>query len=261
MIEYSGAPFTYNPAITNINIDNNMAGVLSQFSEDYIIDVIKDSLNSRFRPYDLPMPNIVAAFESTFKEMTDGFSSNTDEILTTRKNTYLNIINTICDYYNFTFKENDETDYYSAAYWLYDFLVANFTENLKNFYVNYLIREKEGINSALNLSQLRKENDVTLGYSKKLFKDLKLAHIHCNLEYVIDQISTFDIDLWTVLNHSYLYRENLPGYIFSLVNDNGNFFKNYYEGFVIGTRDSADILTYIKLALQQFGGEIEPVEG
>ena len=49
MTEFNGTPFQYNPAVTNVNIDNQLAGVLSQFNDDYIIDVIKDSLNNRFR--------------------------------------------------------------------------------------------------------------------------------------------------------------------------------------------------------------------
>lgn len=258
MTEFNGTPFQYNPAVTNVNIDNQLAGVLSQFNDDYIIDVIKDSLNNRFRVYSLPSPNVVAAFESTFKQLTDGFSSNADAICETRKRVYMNIINVICDFYGLTFNDNDETDYYSAAYWLYDFLVSNFTENLKNFYSIFLIKESAPIVSALGLANLRKENDTTLGYSKRLFKDPNIAMIHCDIEYVINQIETFNIDLWTILNCVYQSNQNLPTYINSLVTDfTGGFFKNHYQTFVTKSKDSADILTYIKLNLQQLGGQFE----
>jgi len=260
MTEFNGMPFEYNPAITNVNIDNQLAGILSQFDDDYIMDVIHDSLNDRFRPYDLPRPNIVAAFESTFKQLTDGFSSNTDEILSTRKRTYLNIINAICEFYDFDFMDNDDTDYYSAAYWLYDFLVSNFTENLKKFYVVYFIRERYPLDAALGLTQLRKDNDTSYIYSRSLFKDPKLAAIHCNIEYVINQVSNFDIDLWTILTCVYQLNDSLPSYIYGYVRDRGNFFKNHYSRFITESRDAADILTYIKLSLQEVGGPIEPVE-
>lgn len=261
MVEFNGTPFQYNPAVTNVNIDNQLAGVLSQFSDDYIIDVVKDSLNNRFRIYSLPGPNVVAAFESTFKQLTDGFSSNTGEILETRKRVYMNIINIICDFYDLTFNDNDETDYYSAAYWLYDFLVSNFTENLKNFYSIFLIKESGPIVSALGLSQMRKDNDITLGYSKKLFKNQNIAMIHCDLEYVIAQISSFNIDLWTILSCVYQSNQNLPTYINSLVSDyTGRFFKNHYQTFVMQSNESSDILTYIKLNLQQIGGQFESVD-
>lgn len=260
MTEFNGTPFQYNPAATNVNIDNQLAGVLSQFSDDYIMDVVKQSLNDRFRIYSLPAPNVVAAFETTFKQLTDGFSSNTDEILEARKRVYMNIINMICDFYGFTFNDNDDTDYYSAAYWLYEFFVSSFTENLKTFYSIFMIKEKDSIYSALDLAQVRKDTDTTLAYSKKLFKDPKLAAIHCNVEYTIRQMGAFNIDLWTILNCVYQANPNLPAYIFSLVTDStGQFFKNHYQAYVIDSKESADILTYIKLALQQIGGEIEPV--
>lgn len=260
MTEFNGTPFQYNPAVTNVNIDNQLAGILSRFNDDYIMDVVKDSLNDRFRLYSLPRPNVVSAFEFSFKQLTDGFSSNVDEILSTRRNVYMNIINTICDYYDFTFSAHDDTDYYSAAFWLYDFLVSNFTEHLKNFYALYTIREKDSINSALDLLSIRKDNDTSYSYSKKLFKDPSIAAIHCNIEYVINQMNGFDINLYTILNYVYPANQNIPTYITSLITDNtGRFFQNHYQSVVIGSKDSADILTYIKLAIQQIGGEIESI--
>ena len=258
MIEYNGTPFSYNPAVTNINIDNQLSGILSQFDDDYIMGVIDDSLQNRFRIYDLPAPNIVAAFENNFKTIKDGFSTYTDDISETRERVYKNIIAKICKFYDLEFQDSDEMDYYSAAYWLYELLVSNFTQNLINFYVSYIIKERKSLSTALNLSQLRKDSDTTLMYSKNLFKDQELASIHCNLGYVLDQMSTFDIDLWTILTLVYQSNETLPGYIYGLIRDCGNFFRNHYETFAVNSKNSADVLTYMKLGLQQAGGQIEP---
>ena len=258
MIEYNGTPFQYNPAITNVNIDNQLAGILSQFDDDYIMDIVKDSIKNRFRVYDLPSPNIVNAFEITFKQLTEGFSSNTSEILDTRQNVYKNIINIICDYYDFTFTLQDDTDIYSIAYWLYEVFVSNFTQNLMNFYVGYFIRERDSLDSALNLMQLKKETDTSFMYSKRLFKDPKIAAIHCNLEYVISQISDIDINLYYILSCIFINNPTLPTYIMSYISDNGNFFKNYYENYILNSKESADILTYIKLSLQEMARDIEP---
>jgi hypothetical protein len=43
----------------------------------------------------------------------------------------------------------------------------------------------------------------------------------------------------------------------SLISDTGNFFNNYYETAILQSNEAADLLTYIKLALQQIGGQIE----
>lgn len=258
MTEFNGVPFQYNPAITNVNIDNQLAGILSRFGDDYILDIVKDSINNRFRLYDLPRPNIVNAFEITFKELTDGFTSNTDEILSTRTRVYNNIINIICNYYDFAFIQNDDTDIFSAAYWLYDTFVSNFTASLINFYTLYLIRERKSIDLALNLAEMNKINETTYIYSRKLFKDPSLASIHCNLEYVIDQISNFDINLYTILSTVYSGSNiDIGNYITSIITDTtGMFFRKYYESFIFG-KEAADILTLIKLNLQQLGSEIE----
>ena len=258
---FNGTPFQYNPAVTNVNIDNQLAGILSQFNDDYIMDIVKESIENRFRLYSLPSPNVVAAFEMQFKQLTDGFESYTDEIMTARKRVYINIINTICDYYDFEFNNSDETDYYSAAYCLYNFFVCRFTEYLKNFYSIFLISERESIYSSLELSNTKKENESTLGYSKKLFKDNKIAYIHFNLEYIISQMGSFNISLPMIVNYACNTDPNIGNYIISLVNDvSGNFFNNHYQTFVINSKDSADILTYIKLTIQQIGADIESIE-
>lgn len=259
MDTFTGAPFEYNSSIVNVNIDNRLAGILSQFNDDYIMDVVNDSLADRIRLYNLPRPNVVNAFETVFKELTNGFEMRNEEILATRLRVYSNIINMICKYYSLTFIPSDETDSYSIAYWLYDFLVSNFTENLKNFYAFFLIGERDSIYSGLELADTKKANDGTiLLYSKKLFKNPKLAAIHCNLEYIISQINNFDIAFPTILRYVYQSNPNISSYISNMVSDDtGTFFRNFYQAYVLNSKDSADILTYIKLSLQQIGGEIE----
>ena len=260
MPDFDTIPFQYNPAVTNINIDNQLAGILSQFNDDYIMDIIDDSLEHRFRLYDLPMPNIVNSYEMIFKQLTNGFSSNVNDIAETRTRVYRNIITKICEYYNLQFNDNSETDYFSAAYWLYDFLISRFTQNLINFYSLYLVNERESLDLNMGLSQMRRENDTVYSYSKRIFKDPKLAAVHANLEYVIDQMSAFDIDLWTILTYDYMSNPNLAQYIYGLVTDTGNFYKNQYvEAINNQDNDPADILMHIKMEIQQLGSHMEPV--
>ena len=218
------------------------------------------NITHRFRLYDLPSPNIVNSYEMTFKQLTNGFSSNVDDIAETRIRVYRNIINKICSYYNLQFNDNSEIDYFSAAYWLYDFLISRFTQNLVNFYSFYLVNERESLDLNMGLSQMRRENDTVYSYSKRIFKDPKLAAVHANLEYVIDQMSAFDIDLWTILSYDYSNNPNLAQYIYSLITDTGNFYKDQYVDFINNQEnDPADILMYIKMEIQQLGSQIVPM--
>ena len=43
-VEFSGLPFYYNSPMVNVDIDNQLAGILSQFNDDYIMDIITDSI-------------------------------------------------------------------------------------------------------------------------------------------------------------------------------------------------------------------------
>lgn len=259
-VEFNGMPFQYNPAVTNVNIDNQLAGILGQFNDDYILDVVNDSLKNRFNAYQAPNPNVITAYEFTFKNLTEGFNSNIEDITNTRNRTYMNIINTICNFYNLQFNSHDDTDYYSAAYWLYDFFVAGFAEHLKYFYAMFLIQEREAIATSFNLNTIRKENDVTFSYSKKLFKDPSLAAIHCNIDYVLNQMDCFNISMIDILAKVYNQSSTIAPYIAGIVSDpTGRFFTDFYQSFVLRSPDSADMMTYIKLALQQLGGEIESI--
>ena len=66
--------------------------------------------------------------------------------------------------------------------------------------------------------------------------------------------------MWTILSCVYQSNPNMPTYINSLITDyTGGFFKNFYQTFVIRSKDSADVLTYIKLNLQQIGSQFETV--
>ena len=259
MNSLSEAPFQYNPAVTNVNIDNQLAAILDQFEYDYIMDVISDALDNRFRLYDLPTPNIVAAYEMQFKALTDGFSSYSGEITETRNRVYYNIISKICNYYDIEFNDTSEIDIYSAAYWMYDFFVSNFTKHLIEFYTQFLIAERDSLDSAFGITGLRRENDVVYSYSKRLFKDPKIAAIHANLEYVITNMSDINISLYNILVYAYSNNVSISSYIYGLVKDDtGTFFKTQYGSYVTNSKMSADIITQIKMNLQTMGAEVLP---
>ena len=147
-------PFQYNPAITNINIDNQLAGILSQFNTDYIMEYIDDAIEKRLRLYDtMNLPNIVYGYEARFRDLSNGFSSNVEDINAVRQDTYYTVINKLCRYFNLspTFDGTSDIDWYSAAFWLYKFLVSEFTSNLINFYSSFIIQERSGICDNLGL--------------------------------------------------------------------------------------------------------------
>ncbi len=77
------------------------------------------------------------------------------------------------------------------------------------------------------IAEMKKnESDGAYKYSKQLFQDPKLAAIHSNIEYIISNMGTFDIDIYTILRTIYPNQNNFE-YISGLVFDRDNFFRLY----------------------------------
>ena len=127
-----------NQTINNVNTDYAIANILNQLSFDYIYHIVNDSLNMKFRPYSAPMPNIPYSLEQNFKMQLDAVPSSRDDILQKREEANLTIIKILCDYYNLSYNASD--DVYSDAFYLYKFLVSDFTNTVVLFYVNYIIQ-------------------------------------------------------------------------------------------------------------------------
>lgn len=247
--------FQYNGVMTNINIDNALAGILDKFDSDYIMDTINYSIDNKFRPYDQPMPNIVYGYDQQFAQLSSQFSSNADDIAEKRVDTFRRIIDILCVRHNLVFNDSDEIDYYAAAFYLYKFLVSEFTNNIVNFFTNFLIKERIGIYNAFDMKEIKK-NDSSLSYSRKLFKDDKLGIIHGSIGTIIANIQSFDIDLYSILDLVYVEKD-IARYIFSIVSDRGNFFRDFYVTCLLDPKCGAELQTLIKLNLQTYASQLE----
>lgn len=246
-------PFQYNSANTNINIDNAVASILSNFDTDYIINVVEDSLEMKFRPYSQPMPNIVYSYEQYFRQYLDAFESNVDEIRTVRERTYLEIIEIICKHYSIQFVAIDQ-DYYTTAYYLYEVFVSRFTNNLIKFYTNYIIKEKDFIYDNFNLGDTKKNKDSAVLYSKKIFSDTKLALIHANIDEVIDRIQGFDISLPVFYDMNY-EDKSIVAYLMSVTRDIGDLYNTHLVKYAIDPHTRPDLITSIKLYFQEVAAD------
>lgn len=239
-----------NSQAYNIKSENEITILLSRFSSDYIMNVLKDKLSTRVCSYDYIMqPNIVTAFEQNFKNLLASYPEDKDQIQNVRQQTYLEIINILCNEYHMVFVDNG-VDYFSIAQLLYDFLVANFNRYLVSFYVNYLVKEKSSIYEFLKLEDMKKNKDSSTIYNKKLSKDPKLAIINANLVYVIQNMQQFDISLETILN--FVYGNNTIINTLFLANTQQT--EDFYSSVYVGLMNVPDlqplILTSIRLEIQ-----------
>ena len=86
-----------NNHVYNMVAEGEVAELLSNFSNAYIMDVIDSNLKNRFA-YNptISNPNIVNSYEMNFKDMLSRFPTDSENITSIRYETYLNIINKIC---------------------------------------------------------------------------------------------------------------------------------------------------------------------
>jgi len=253
-----------NPNSYNISLEGEVSDILSHFNSDFVFDIIKDNINNRFNYFQLAMVNIPASFEARFKTAKLQFPENVDQIEEIRIDTYNQILNILANNFNVQINYNNITDVYSAAYYLYDFLVSNFSNNLVSFFANYIVKEKNSLyegfanyivkekNSlyeGLQLARFKKSKDSSTIYAKKLYKNPKLAIINANLDYVIDNICAFDISFYTILNTIY-QDKNIIKYLSDICLPIYDFFKTTYAS-LLQSQYRPILLTNIRLEIQR----------
>jgi hypothetical protein len=243
-----------NQTINNVNTDNAIASILDELSFDYIFHIVNDSLAMRFRPYSGSMPNIPYSLEQNFKIQLDAAPSSRDDILQKREEVYRTIIEILCNYYNLSYNGSD--DVYSDAFYMYKFLVSDFTNTVVQFYVNYIIKEKKHIYENINLQDAKKNKDSSYSYSKKLYSNNVIAAIHANIVPVVQDIAQYDIRLEDVLEFRYMGEEQNTAYHLSrILVDNGVFY-NFIREPVMNENTMPDAVNCIKLQLQAVTGDM-----
>ena len=238
----------------NIMTQNELNTVLASFESEFIFSVIKDNLAMKYNDafINIVKPNVVSAFENTFNNLKEIYPMDHDNIMNVRQQTYEEIVDILCAEYNLSKGDcyDDLLDKYTLTYYLYDFLVANFTNNIVEFFSNYIFREKDAIYDYFNLDQFKKNRDSSTLYGRKAYTDMKLAIINANLVNILTSMQSFDISLNDIYTLTYkdphvvgMFRQN--------ISDNGDFYKSYYCN-VIRDQNLAPIFyTSIRLEIQK----------
>ena len=242
---------TNNQMLNNVNTDHILAETLSNFNTSYIIDVVRNSIDMKFRPYSTPMPSL-NSIEMNFQTMLSNFNDRDqqNQILEVRRRTYDEIIDVICKYYNLTYTPMEDIDNYSVAYYLYNVLVAQFYDTMVKFFVNYIVDHQDEIISTLKVPDTKDTYDA---YSKKLYgaNAIKLGRIHGQINDVIMNITELDISLHDIIR----YGSNDVGGISILemtISEIDNVFRTRFAPYLSNISSRADIITAVKLNLQSY---------
>lgn len=249
--------FITNNTEFGIVSDSEIMSIISNFSDDMIMDIIIKNSENKFRPYQYYVGNLITAIESEFKVNEQNYPQFYSETMQRRNELYSNILFKLCSLHGLSLNVNENTDLYSLAYFLYDFTISKFTINIVNFFANYIINETNSLYNYLNLSEIKKNKDSSSIYSKKLFKNnSKLATIHANLELVIDSICGFDIDMSNVVMVT-TGDPNIATLFYNNMSEISNFFRNLFVPYIKDPRYRAVIITLVRLRLQEMQATVE----
>ena len=244
----------YQDYFGSVDTDAGLATILSRFDSQYIVDVVTDSLKMRFRPFNLPMPNMVQIIERNFQlvyEMSPDYKEKIDQC---KIDTYREFINIICNFYNLTYSEEiasmDMATLHSFAYMLYDTFISRFTEHMVDFFSGYIIQNVDSIIAMLdsNPNTIRiKDNTM---YQSKQFNDPKWILIHQNVNNILYSMTSFDITLADMIRY-FIPDPNMSEWFSGLIADNGNIYKNHYCIYIANETTAPSVFTEVKFALQR----------
>ena len=246
----------------SIDTDGAIGTILSNFSTEYIMNVIEDSLKMKFRPFDNPMPNYVDVLDRNFKGILEAGPDYKDKICDVRDKTYIEIITMICRYYQIDFIGNYDNlnpiELYSVAHTMYDIFISRFTDYMIDFFIRYIIDNSENIYAKLVADGLVKEDAVNKDQVIYRYIDPKMMSIHQNLNRVVYDMCAYDISFETLIQ--YFTDRQTATFMLTLFEDTGDIFKNFFAIYVTDQYHTADVLTSIKLKLQSMTREVTPID-
>lgn len=234
---------------TAINTDRAISDILSNFSDDYIENMVSDSLSYKFRPFNTRMPNIVYVLQEKFRCIYANYTGdNKEQIDQTVNDTYMEIIETICKYYGLRIAAEipDET-LFSLAYVMYQIFVSEFTDRMINMFTDYIMNHIDDLIATMP----DKHKIIKTTYAKKLYtneiQNQNYIIIYDNLDYVLDVVETQDISLYNLL--IYLSNPEIATFITSYIVDVGDIYRNCYVSYILDPASKTDMITSIKLKL------------
>ena len=237
-----------NLEITGIETDQALADILSNFSPEYIQDIIQKAFMYKFRPFENRMPNFVYTIEQQYIGIRDNYAGPSPELIESdRESTYYMMLETICKNYDLIPDMDNipPESIYSLCYLLYQILLSEFTERLVGFYSNYILTHQAELVSALP----DEKKNIKSSYSKKVYVDPVQICIYENIVDILDNIASLDIPFYNLL--AAISDENTANFITNYISDAGDMYKNHFARYIYDPTTRSQMITRIKLAFVQ----------
>ena len=245
-----------NENTVGVYTDYGIATILGNFSDDMVGDIVRESLEYRFRPFALRAPNYPEIIQQQLDNVKLHSTGYDNEIEEQRVATLNNIINTILEYYQLTLTiDIPDEQLYTFCYILYQIFVSEFTERMTNFFTQYILNNIDSI-----INQIKADNGYKITknnpYSKKIYNTQDLELIYENMSGIVNILSGLDIPLPALI--ASLSDVKTSNFLCSYIVDTGDIYKNHYAKFLLDQTTSAAMIT--KIRLQYVKATIENTE-
>ena len=238
----------------NIHVENEAIKVLSNLNEDSIYDIVTSNLRQTpsFNLMMLPVPNLINMLDQNFKQTLVEYPESVNEINEYRNTIYITIMNIIKEWYQLEFNIPEDTiNLYSYAYYLYDFFVNNFKNNVIIFFSNYIYKEKNNIYTALELSSKKKQKSSSVAYGKKVYSNTKITAINAFIDIVLDDLTIQDITFEDIISN--VYTDPLVvQFILGFVANKTDFFKTYYASLLQNPISRSSLISNVRLQIHNY---------
>lgn len=195
-------PLLINSGEYNIESENACTLLLTRFSPEYIFDVCEYAINTRELPSIVEKPNAVNALETSFTMLKEQFPADIENIESVRDETYLQIIQTLCDRSDLVFTDNTDDQYHMVlAQYMYCLLASNYLKCMTQFFSKYIYLNRYDIYDGLKLGDMKKNRDSGTFYNTNVYKkDLRLGMIITNIDLVVNDLLVHDFEFNEILD-------------------------------------------------------------
>ena len=239
---------SFNIDMSNIETDQALATILGNFSDEYIQDLINKAFVWKFRPFENRMPNYSFIIHNQYQGIKDNYTGpNPEIILDDEINTYINIIESICNNYNLQVDINNipTESLYNIAFILCQLLLSEFTDRLIGFFNGYIANHSEDLVNSLP----EEKRNIRSSYSKKVYVDPIQIALYENMADILDMIASLDIPMYDLFRA--ISDENTANFLSMYIDDIGDIYKNHFASYIFDPATRTNMITKIKLSFVQ----------
>lgn len=243
--------FDINAQLLQIESERELNQILGNFSDDFIDNMVHESIVYRFRPYGISTPNHVKSWYYYFRSIYDHYiGENTKEIDERERHVYQVAIDTIASFYHFSMPNLDDLNtnqLFTLADLMYSLFVSEFSANMINMFTNYINRHIDSLYNELSDEQKAKYH---MKDPKQTDPKIKIVGgIINNMDVIVDILAGIDLNLYNIVE--LMADQSIAEYLTTYVAETTDTYKIQYAHYLVLPSTKTDMISCLKQSIAQ----------